>query len=1431
MPDSQIWQNTASGMNLELVGQVGGPTQAVAVKGDYAYVGIGMRMVVLDVSNPSEIKQVGETAVFDDFVTGVAVNDTVACVTAGSAGFYIVDITNPGQPSVIGFYDSPGFSENVFIEGKYAYVADGWEGLVVIDISNSSNPQEAGYLSTVGYAFDVTVANHIAYIAAAGVGLKVVDVQYPTGPIEIGEYDTSGYAFGIALSDGIVYIADGWEGVQIIDVSNPYQPISVGESETPGWAYGVDVSGNTIFVADAFRGVRVIDVSSPSFPSEVGAFEVDGHAGRVTVSGDYAYVADRNNGLRIIDISIISNPIKLGLYSPLGFADAVAVAGNYAYIAGGAYGLRTIDISNPTQPRELGQYDTKAYATSVSVIGSYAYVATMPGQEGDGLHIVDISDPANPTRAGFYHRQGVGAYRDMAVSGGIAYLANEMGLELVDISNPHNPFLSGFIELWDSSGPYSTCGVDVNGNLAYVAIEQAGLKIINVVDPTNPTLIGVFSCDENFSRDVTVVGNRAYLADRGLRILDVSNPAAPVEMGYFDTPDITEGVAVEGGIAYLAIGSSGIFAVDVSDPSNVNLIAEYNSRGFSYTLIKENDLFFIADGNAGLIILRMLPSGYLIEQGFARSNKQLISPPNISINQIPKGFSPTVRNKQLRNLLSKSKSALMNKYSNVSNILVVTTTADGGQGSLRWCIENAQSGDTISFDISIFPPDNSATIFLSSQLPVINQGNIIIDGSNAGMIINGERISGNSNGLWIVSDGNTVKGLQIIRFPQHGIGIIGSNNVIGGSRLEGTGPVGQGNVVSGNGLNGIDIWGDNNVVVGNLIGTDATGYSAFGNAQHGVFVNGKNNIIGGDESWERNISSGNGWHGVSLLSKRTSGNSVIGNYLGTDIDGSSDLGNHGHGVGIELAAFSNFVKGNLLSGNGRAGACVSDWGSSYNTIVGNIIGLDASGTYAIGNDWCGVFVGFMGASFNRIGGTFPQEKNIISGNVGNYTAGIDLSGPAAVDVYVLGNLIGLDPTGSRPVPNDIGIRIGGGSEHNFIGGITEEERNVISGNNNTGIELGEHNYIGGNYIGASADGTSYINNDFVGINISRRAFHNAICNNLITGEAGMYLNGSENVIKGNTISQNNYGLSANGDFNLIFYNKFQYNQTQAEDSGDNDWDKDGAGNYWSDYTGSDPDGNGIGDTPYSIPLNGTDHYPLMSDSNKLTVHVNPPGSGNVTIIPNKSSYQYGENVRLEANPAGDSPFIFWSGGCPSGQEKDNPLTITMNSDKTITANFIQQYTLTISAGAGGKTDPSPGIYTHDAGTSVTIKAIPDSGYTFSSWSGDASGTTNPITVTMNSDKSITANFTQVTTSKDEKGRGGCFIATACYGTPMAEEVETLSAFRDQYLVKNPIGRNLVNFYYKYSPNVAYFIQDKEDIKTVIRELLKPFILIISMIVK
>jgi len=150
---------------------------------------------------------------------------------------------------------------------------------------------------------------------------------------------------------------------------------------------------------------------------------------------------------------------------------------------------------------------------------------------------------------------------------------------------------------------------------------------------------------------------------------------------------------------------------------------------------------------------------------------------------------------------------------------------------------------------------------------------------------------------------------------------------------------------------------------------------------------------------------------------------------------------------------------------------------------------------------------------------------------------------------------------------------------------------------------------------------------------------------------------------------------------------------------------------------------------------------------------------------------------------------------------------------------VLTYALTILANEGGTTQPASGSYTHDYGTEISIRALPDEGYDFSQWSGDVfSGleNVNPVLITMDSDKSITAQF--------EKQKL-CFIATAAYGTPSHPYVKILRDFRDRYLVRSHPGRRVIEFYYRYSPLVANLISRHAVWRAAVRIHLLPLVVL------
>jgi len=152
-----------------------------------------------------------------------------------------------------------------------------------------------------------------------------------------------------------------------------------------------------------------------------------------------------------------------------------------------------------------------------------------------------------------------------------------------------------------------------------------------------------------------------------------------------------------------------------------------------------------------------------------------------------------------------------------------------------------------------------------------------------------------------------------------------------------------------------------------------------------------------------------------------------------------------------------------------------------------------------------------------------------------------------------------------------------------------------------------------------------------------------------------------------------------------------------------------------------------------------------SQTYTLTINVSPPGAGSVS--PSGGQYDSGVPVTLTVTPASGYTFDYWTG---SAAGTTPTITITMDSNKSLTAHFkatpptITKVTLTtnVSPLGAGSVSPSGGEY--DSGVTVTLTATPVNGYTFDYWAGSASGTSPTVTITMDSDKSLTAHFKSTT---------------------------------------------------------------------------------------
>jgi len=525
----------------------------------------------------------------------------------------------------------------------------------------------------------------------------------------------------------------------------------------------------------------------------------------------------------------------------------------------------------------------------------------------------------------------------------------------------------------------------------------------------------------------------------------------------------------------------------------------------------------------------------------------------------------------------------------------VINTNDSGAGSLRQAIldANAVPGpDNIYFNIPTSDANYSAssgvwTINLSTVLPMVSGGYTNIDATtqttNQGntntqgpeILLNG----GNTltYAFQLVSPNNTVKGFVIGQF-EFGIqvyGTIASNNTISdnyigtdrtgmiafsnqhGFGLSGNVPSASitSNLISGNTVVGIACSPASNITItGNKIGVDITGMNPLPNPTGIILDNSPNCTIGGNTLAKRNLISGNTDAGILINDLASVSNVVKGNYIGVNKNCTDTIPN-GNGVVI-ISASSNTIGGttaserNIISGNLVIGVLINGTGANNNTIIGNYIGIDSSGTVALSNH-NGVIIK-ADADCNTVGGNTANERNVISANreIGIYIEASDSN-------VVSGNYIGTDYTGtlgfyiglSDTLIQANGVEINTLSKHNVIGGNTVGERNIISGNRVYGaVYYGNvsQNNICGNYIGTDVSGSLAIPNA-TGICVDCASNNNIIENNLLSGNVsyGIFIvtTGSYyNIFRGNLVGTNAAGTDTiPNDVGLMIAGGAKYN--------------------------------------------------------------------------------------------------------------------------------------------------------------------------------------------------------------------------------------------------------------------------------------------------
>lgn len=404
-----------------------GQAGAVQIAGAKAFVADGSTFLILDITDPLNPVQVGSYE--NDWpIYGVGIQGSSAYLIytvdrlpwidpTWSCGMRLVDVSGPGNPSLVGEYLRDTYSPeacqgNLRVLADRAYVANG--DLQIIDVADPALPKLLGtYLSVRPDA--IWVAGNFAYLADQERGLLIFDLSDPLHPELRGIYDHQGIldvqvvastAFAASREPSEAHFPEGdLLVIDVSDASNPvlasgYTALALDMEIGDGWAYLIrHVAGfspvlTILDLRDPYHPVPYLDYYRV-VPSSLNSPGLQ----LVTAAGRFVYVTDSSMNpetFYILDASAPWSPLIRGSLPMPENSGAVAqlrLLGDYAYAASGDQGMQILDVSDASHPEIVGAYDTPGQTQDLQIIADTAYLADGSG----GVQIVDVSDRSNPT--------------------------------------------------------------------------------------------------------------------------------------------------------------------------------------------------------------------------------------------------------------------------------------------------------------------------------------------------------------------------------------------------------------------------------------------------------------------------------------------------------------------------------------------------------------------------------------------------------------------------------------------------------------------------------------------------------------------------------------------------------------------------------------------------------------------------------------------------------------------------------------------------------------------------------------------------------------------------------------------------------------------------------------------------------------------------
>jgi hypothetical protein len=570
---------------------IGGTPQSIQVVGNYAFIAAGSAgLQIVNVSEPTNPQRAGNFTPSGS-IRSVRVVDGYAYVT-GSGGVRVLDISDPSKPLLINSYPATSTSASSFqIAGNYAYFLDGEWGMRVLEL-------KLGLPQTLEWSFpnEIIITNSPVRLEVLASSKLPVSFSVITGPATVSGNELTLNATGDAT---IRAEQAGNERFLPVTIDRSFKIIPA--SQEIIWmgpaTEALRLATRYPLAAQASSGLPV------SFRVQTGPAMIEGTNLIVNAPGSVRITAEQIGNSIYSPVSLsrsfnIPHVIFTERGNWLGESGeatyGVQIVERHAYLAAGAAGLIVLDLSDPAALRVVGRCSTKGSAVNVAVLGNHAYIA-----DSSGLQVIDVSDPAAPVRIG-EHPTTTPAFA-VRLRDNVAYLAcGDSGLQSIDVSVPTNPVVLGS---YDTTG--RALDLWIADQIVYVADSEAGLQMFDAKDPANLRRLGSHAVSGS-ARVIQTRGNLAFIgADAELRVIDISNPATPHNVGSYRAGSLIRSIGIMDNFIYLANEGGALEVIDISEPAFPVKVDGYQMGGIAVDIQVVGTLAYLARADQGVRVLEV----------------------------------------------------------------------------------------------------------------------------------------------------------------------------------------------------------------------------------------------------------------------------------------------------------------------------------------------------------------------------------------------------------------------------------------------------------------------------------------------------------------------------------------------------------------------------------------------------------------------------------------------------------------------------------------------------------------------------------------------------------------------------------------------------------------------------------------------------------